>query len=599
LQNCPGGQCPGGFSTLGVYPNLYASTIWIRMRCGAASCPNQTLDGETAINAVSVTVADLWGPAVRITGGALVDGTWHRATQVVTADASDNTGVKALRAYVDGQARSEQPRPACNWGASVPCPNGGGAIAVDSSGLSDGAHTLSVVAIDSGDNVASENRTIYVDNTAPAKPLSEALATGGAWKSENSFDVRWIDPAQAAAPVTAAVYRLCPSDKPDSAACQSGEQSGVGIHQLQGLQVPTPGDWTLKLWLRDAAGNESGATAVTIPNVRFDPTPPTATIEPMNPDDPTRIDVAASDAVSEVASGEVEVQRDGDTVWHALPTSLSSNGLTATLDDSELPDGAYHVRAHVVDAAGNERTTTTLPDGNTMALSLPLRIKTRLAVGKLKRVLARSSRRGHRRYRRILVERPHAGYGRTILLHGRLTTPGANPLANAGVEVWEQVSLPGAGWTHLANIETSRTGRFTYRALRGPSRLVQFRYGGTATVRPRRSTVALLVRGSTSLDVGRHRVVNGDYVTFHGHLRGKPVPAEGKLVELQVFTRRRWRTFAQPRANPSTGRWSYRYQFEAVRGRERFRFRARVRKEDGYPYELGTSRRVAVVVQGL
>jgi hypothetical protein len=238
-------------------------------------------------------------------------------------------------------------------------------------------------------------------------------------------------------------------------------------------------------------------------------------------------------------------------------------------------------------------------DGAVATLSLPLRIKTRLAVGKVKHVRATTSRGKRPRYRRILVTKPRAGYGRTIRLSGRLTTPGANPVAGAGVEVYEQLDQPGAQWTHVADIPTSRTGRFTYKALRGPSRLVQFRYGGTATVRPRPSTVQLLIRGSRSLDVNRHRVVNGDDVVFRGHVRGRPLPAEGKLVELQVYTRRRWRTFAQPRADATSGRWSYRYKFEAIRRHERFRFRARVRKETGYPYELGTSRGVNVFVRGV
>jgi hypothetical protein len=108
----------------------------------------------------------------------------------------------------------------------------------------------------------------------------------------------------------------------------------------------------------------------------------------------------------------------------------------------------------------------------------------------------------------------------------------------------------------------------------------------------------MLVRGSTSLTVDRHRLFNGDDITFSGQVRGHPFPEQGKLVELQVYTRRKWRTFAQPRASAQTGRWSYQYRFEAIRGRETFRFRARLRKEQGYPYELGVSRQIKVVVRG-
>ena len=97
----------------------------------------------------------------------------------------------------------------------------------------------------------------------------------------------------------------------------------------------------------------------------------------------------------------------------------------------------------------------------------------------------------------------------------------------------------------------------------------------------------------------RRLAVNGEYVTFRGRVKGRPLPSNGKLVELQVYTRRRWRTFAQPRASAQTGRWAFQYRFEAIRGRVSFRFRARVRRELGYPFRTGTSRSIRVVVRGL
>jgi hypothetical protein len=70
-------------------------------------------------------------------------------------------------------------------------------------------------------------------------------------------------------------------------------------------------------------------------------------------------------------------------------------------------------------------------------------------------------------------------------------------------------------------------------------------------------------------------------------------------VELQVYSRGEWRTFAQPRARADTGRWAYRYRFETVRGRASFRFRARIRRQPGLPFMTGASRAVRVSVRGL
>jgi hypothetical protein len=92
-------------------------------------------------------------------------------------------------------------------------------------------------------------------------------------------------------------------------------------------------------------------------------------------------------------------------------------------------------------------------------------------------------------------------------------------------------------------------------------------------------------------------VRNGESVIFSGRLLGRPLPEGGKLVDLQVKLRGRWRTFAAPRAD-SAGRWSYEYRFEATRGLVRYSFRARIRREAAYPYELGHSRIVRVTVRG-
>lgn len=202
-------------------------------------------------------------------------------------------------------------------------------------------------------------------------------------------------------------------------------------------------------------------------------------------------------------------------------------------------------------------------------------------------------------YRRTLVVRPRSKYGRTVRLSGRLTTPGANGLADRDVEVSEQVALANAPWQPVANVRTSRTGRFSYRALRGPSRTLRFRYSGTSTLRGRSSEVRLLVKAVTSLRANRRSVVNGEDVVFRGRLKGGPLPPTSKLLQLQAYSRGKWLTFATPRADPASGLWAYRYRFAATRGRVRYRFRARVPHEGSYPFETGTSKVTRVLVRGL
>jgi hypothetical protein len=181
------------------------------------------------------------------------------------------------------------------------------------------------------------------------------------------------------------------------------------------------------------------------------------------------------------------------------------------------------------------------------------------------------------------------------IVHGRLTASGG-PVPGAAVTV---LSRPRTGgeFQPVASLRTDADGRLSFRARSGPSRTLRFRWAGTGTARPASADIEVAVPARTSIRVDRRRVRNGESVTFSGRLAGRPLPEGGKLVDLQVKLRGRWRTFATPRAG-SPGRWSYAYRFEATRGLVRYSFRARIRREAAYPYELGHSRTVRVTVLG-
>src|SRR5205085_2432749 len=103
--------------------------------------------------------------------------------------------------------------------------------------------------------------------------------------------------------------------------------------------------------------------------------------------------VIATDGPAGVRNLTIGVRRHGDDVWHELaPTSVDGSTYTAHLDDEHLPDGVYEVRAHAVDAAGNERTTNLDAAGRPVELTLPLRVATTLKMARL----VESGRRGHR-----------------------------------------------------------------------------------------------------------------------------------------------------------------------------------------------------------
>jgi hypothetical protein len=172
-------------------------------------------------------------------------------------------------------------------------------------------------------------------------------------------------------------------------------------------------------------------------------------------------------------------------------------------------------------------------------------------------------------------------------------------MAQQDIEVWRRLRVASATWTRIGTARTGRSGRFTYRAPKGPASRIRFRYPGGPQIRGRNATVRLVVPAKTSMHVSRRNVVNGEYVMFTGRVEPKWIPPEGALVELQVYTRRRWRTFAQPRADAATGSWQFQYRFEAIRGDVSLRFRARIRRQSNYPFDTGRSTSVRVQVHGL
>lgn len=562
--------------------------------CGSGSgCARNGLNGYVAIRNVDVTVGEQSLPGVAIKPGGLVDG-WRGGLQTVAVAATDPVGIRMVAVEIDDQIVGII-NPRCDDTRVIPCPSGDFRSPVDTRPFQDGRHRLRIIVLDAAENRHEVERTISIDNHPPARPLGLSIDDGSGWRSRDTFGLRWRVPAQPAAPVAGAYVDLCPVGSIARSACVPPRS--IGRVTSTAIRVPHAGEWRARVWLKDAAGNATPSNAAEA-ILRMDDTPPVLAFKRPSPDRPAVVRVAASDDRSGLGTQEIEARRRGSPSWISLPVSTQPGGFSTFIDDEHLPDGVYELRARAVDLAGNERSTDRLSDGKRAELALPLRIKTTLRVGRPTRVRARGAN-GKRRYRIKIVTSPRARYGQTIPLRGRLTSPGGNPLAGRDVQVFEQTNLNVSPWRVIATVQTSRTGRFTFKALRGPSRTLRFHFNGSDTIRGQTSNVRLGVRAATTMRVSRDHVVNGEDVTFRGRLRGRPLPKPGKLIELQAYARGRWLTFGTTRASPRTGRWSYPYRFSATRGNVRYRFRARVPKEASYPYETGVSRRVTVRVRGL
>jgi hypothetical protein len=548
---------------------------------------------------VRVRVQDFTAPAITPVFGALWADGWHRGREEAWENLNDNVGIMALRLRVDGAITDAQDYTDPGWPVGVrcdftlrrPCNSITGGLPLDTRSLSDGRQTIRLEAVDAAGNEAAIERSIEVDNTPPVR-VNAGVEGGEGWRQANDFNVRWPVPAGQAAPLTTAHYRLCRAGT--EADCHTGSQVRDGIARLDHLAVPGPGDYTLQLWLEDAAGNADASNASDPVRLRFDDVPPVASFELIDEQQPLELEARAFDAASGLATGTIEIRRSGYRQWHPLPTILHGSRLSAHVPDLDLPDGSYEFRVRVNDRAGNEGYGDRREDGGKMELTLPLRTSSRITLARTDGRTKRCARRVRGRRKRRCARMRRSNLAKVI--HGVLRTADGKPLAGSSITLVEQPRT-GGGFRGVGALRTDSRGRFSHALGDGPSRTIRLRYEGTPLIKPAVESETIRAPARTSIETSEKSLRNGQSVRFNGRLAGGPVPDGGKLIDLQAYYRGKWRTFATPRTD-RRGRWAFAYRFEATRGVVVYRFRARIRLEAAYPYELGYSRVVAVTVRG-
>lgn len=546
------------------------------------------------------TVEDPTPPSVSVVAdGPLSKGEWVRGEQAVGYEATDNTGIREVDAYV-GSLRAGSASETCDYSQRVPCPDASGQIAIETAKLPEGTQQLHLGAQDAaGNGGESAPVTVRIDNTAPAA-VPVAVEGGEGWRSRDGFDLIWSNPPEPdRAPITAATYRLC---RVGGSECSTGTVGGEGVSAIPDLTVPAPGEWEARMWRTDAAGNVQPENASLPVRLRYDPEPPKLGFEGQSASDPTRVSVAVSDPISGVAGGGIELSRAGSGIWQALPTTLEAEShLVARIEDATLPAGEYELRADATDRAGNIGTTTERTDGSPERLTLPLRATTSLGAGVLERHRVRKTVRRHGKRHKVkrtvteLVPRRTVDFGDGVRFSGTLTDGAGGPVAGATVLVFSQP--PEEGETQVATLTTGAEGGFAWTEKAEESSALRFVYQGTATSLPTEASAEVLVHGGSTLKVSKAHVLNGRSVVFSGKVEGRPLPAAGKLVELQVLLAGEWSTFETTRTGPE-GAWSIRYPFKRSCGKEVFEFRPHVPGEANWPLLSGGGPRVAVHVRG-
>jgi hypothetical protein len=576
-----------------------------RLLCARGEEKWCSLEGESwsGLRALTLTVEDDAQPAALLTGGDLVAGGWRRGTQHVVVGGSDaGSGIRFGETFVDGSRVTineydcDKVSVGGEWRATRmrPCKtNESTTHWVDTTRLSDGRHTVVHCTADfAGNGACTGDHSFLVDNNAPAHPRAVSLAGGEDWRRTNDFDLGWENPDQGAgSPIAGASWRIL-----GGAGFDSGVRFAAGRDRrsLANLSVPAAGSYSLQLWLRDEAGNEAPASAVTVP-LRFDDVAPAVAFA-MDPGE-GQLRAEAADPLSGPAGGQILYRRVDASTWTELPTKLVPSGTAGEADlvapMPELGFGTFVFRADAADAAGNATSTTLRADGTQMAVRrvppprLP-RAKTRL----FSRL-----RGGHGRGGSLTVP-----FGAPALLSGRLTRADGAGLGNREVRI---VSHPSRGALLPLGAEAVRTGEqggFELRLPPGPSRRVTVAFAGDGALEPsRRPGLELRVRSGISLRARPEKLRTGQVVRLSGRVRsgGAPIPRRGKLVAIQYLEEatRRWRPVLVTRSDHH-GRFRARYRFRYVSGRAAIRLRATALAEERWPYAPGSSAPVTVHVRG-
>jgi len=580
-----------------------ATKIVQRVVCVGASsgqfCSGRGLNYIQTFTA-EATVVDTSAPSVTITpDGPLTRGEWTTGTQAVGYEASDNVGVKQVTAYLAGSAAGTDLR-VCDYSQRVPCPNDPGHInGVDAQHQPEGSQPLYVSSQDAAGNSSnSATVTARIDNAAPGT-VQVGVEGGEGWRNRNDFDALWQNASEPdRAPITAAHFRLCRTGGNE---CVDDGRGGASIARLDNLTVPAPGEWDLRLWREDAAGNKQPDNSSAPVRLRFDPEPPQLGFEARSDTDPTRVSVQVTDPISGLGGGDIEISPVGSGTWQALPTAQENSHLLTRIDDAALPAGEYELRATAHDQAGNLATTSQRLDGQPMKVKLPLRIASSIQAGAIEKKRVRKTvhhgGKSHTVTRTVTVlsKSTKVGFARHVTLAGTLADGSGNPVAGEQVKVYSQ---PSEGDEALvATLTTGDHGRFDYELDAKASQSLRFVYGGTATRLPAEDKVALRVSARSTFAVDRPRILNGQSVVFSGKVQGRPLPVAGKLIELQVRLSKEWSTFRTIRSD-ADGSWRIPYRFQRTCGLDRFHFRARLPGEAGYPLEPGRSPVLAITVKG-
>ena len=228
------------------------------------------------------------------TDSGFLSGAWVKGGQTVTYNVFEQgSGLRYERMRVDGGQRELLDfRSGCNIDSNggvgdfardfKPCPEGGGerSLGLDTTTLSDGAHTVQVCSQDYAQSVglngtggeSCDQRTVRVDNNAPGKPAGLQVVSANPHRYLDHFGIAFSLPIDPGSPIVAAHYQVL--NAANEVIVPTRTVAAVDPDEVKGIEGPAKaGAYHLRLWLTDEVGFDGPAAEVDIPH---DTTPPAA-----------------------------------------------------------------------------------------------------------------------------------------------------------------------------------------------------------------------------------------------------------------------------------------------------------------------------------
>ena len=291
---------------------------------------------------------DTTAPAVSVTApsaGATITGTMN-----LTASASDNVGVTSVWFTLDGSTVGAED-------STAPY-----SVSWNSTTATNGSHVLRAMARDAAGNTGSSTTiTVTVSNTAPDTTAPTVSVTAPAGGTTVSGSVTLTASASDNVGVSGVRFTVDGQNV-------GTEDTTAPYSVAWNTATATNGSHTVRAVARDAAGNAttSSAITVTVSNTTPDTTLPTVSM--------------TAPAVSATVSGTVTVSASASDNVGVVGVQFTLDGVNLGTEDTTSPyslswntataaNGARTLRAIARDAAGNTRTSTarTVTVSNTVA----------------------------------------------------------------------------------------------------------------------------------------------------------------------------------------------------------------------------------------